>query len=313
MKKIVISILSMFTLGLSAVEAQQDAMYTHYAYNTLAVNPAYAGSRDALTITGLHRSQWVGFDGAPVTQTLTLHSPFMNDKIGLGMSVVNDKIGPMNVTSFYADFAYRIKVSDKGRLSLGLKGGANLVQGNLSSLELEDQNDVTFSQNIQSSFLPNFGFGAYYTNEKFYVGISTPKLLENDFKNNINTSTSQLSKEERHYFLIAGAVFNIKDGGKIKFRPTTFIKVTEAAPIQGDVSGMFIFQDKFEVGAMYRTGDAAGILLGYNFTPQMRFGYAYDFSFTNRTLTYNGGSHEVMLRYDFIYADKGRIRSPRYF
>ena len=134
MKKIVISILSMLTLGLSAIEAQQDAMYTHYAYNTLAVNPGYAGSRDALTITGLHRSQWVGFDGAPVTQTLTLHSPFMNDKIGLGMSVVNDKIGPMNVTSFYADFAYRIKVSDKGRLSLGLKGGANLVQGNLSSL-----------------------------------------------------------------------------------------------------------------------------------------------------------------------------------
>lgn len=307
MKKLIISGIAL--LALSSLTAQQDAMYTHYAFNTLAVNPGYAGSRDALTITGLHRSQWVGFAGAPVTQTLTLHTPLMSDKLGIGMSIVNDRIGPMNVTSFYADFAYKIKVSEKGKLAFGVKGGANLVQGNLSSLNLDQPNDVAFAQNIQSSFLPNFGFGMYYYTTKWYVGVSTPKLLENDF----NSSNIQNAKEERHYFLIAGTVFNLKDGGKVKFKPTTFVKITEAAPIQGDLTGMFIFQDKLEVGAMYRTGDAAGLLLGYNFSPQLRFGYAYDFSFTNRTFTYNGGSHEVMLRYDFVYADKGRIRSPRYF
>jgi type IX secretion system PorP/SprF family membrane protein len=285
MKKIIISGVAL--LALSTLTAQQDAMYTHYAFNTLAVNPGYAGSRDALTITGLHRSQWVGFDGAPVTQTLTLHTPLMSDKLGIGMSIVNDRIGPMNVTSFYADFAYKIKVSEKGKLAFGVKGGANLVQGNLSSLNTDQPNDVAFAQNIQSSFLPNFGFGMYYYTSKWYVGVSTPKLLENDF----NSSNIQNAKEERHYFLIAGTVFNLSE----------------------DLTGMFIFQDKLEIGAMYRSGDAAGLLLGYNFSPQLRFGYAYDFSFTNRTFTYNGGSHEVMLRYDFVYADKGRIRSPRYF
>jgi len=309
MKKIVLIAISVVSIGSSF--AQQDAMFTHYSFNTLAVNPGYAGSRDALTITGLNRSQWVGFDGAPVTQTLTLHTPLLNEKLGLGLSVINDKIGPMNNTAFYADFAYKIKVGAKGKLAFGLKGGINLLQGNLIDVPTVTENDPSFSNNIQSNILPNFGFGMYYSTSKWYVGLSTPKLLENNFAANNGQGTVATAKEKRHYFAIAGAVFDLSK--TLKIRPTTLIKVTEAAPIEADFTALFILQDKIEFGPMFRTGDALGLLLGYNFTPQLRLGYSFDWSYTNKTFTYNQGSHEIMLRYDFIYKDKGKVYSPRYF
>jgi len=309
MKKI-ITIILIVIVGYTS-NAQQDAMFTHYMYNTLAVNPAYAGSRDALTITGLHRSQWVGFDGAPITQTLTAHTPIINENVGLGLSVINDKIGPINTTSLYADFSYRIKINKKSHLAFGLKGGMNMVNNNLTSLNIDDKNDLAFIQNVQSKLLPNFGFGMYYYSDKFYAGVSIPKLLENNFANNTTSGTTNLSSEKRHYFLIAGTVFNINEG--IKFKPTTFIKVTNGAPIEGDVTASFIFNDKFWLGGMFRTGDALGILAGINITNQLGLGYSFDWSYANTTMVYNGGSHEIMLRYDFIYKTDEKIRSPRYF
>ena len=315
MKKILI--LGMALMGGFAANAQQDAMFTHYMFNTLSVNPGYAGSRDALTITGLHRSQWVGFDGAPTTQTLTLHAPVFNDKIGLGLSVLNDNIGPMQTTSIYGDFAYKLPVGAKGKLAFGLKGGLNILQGGLTPLRLDDEaggeQDVAFQNNIQSDILPNFGFGMYYSTTKWYAGISTPKLLENDYTSNTTASGVAGGSEKRHLFFIAGTVFNLNETGSLKLKPTTFVKVTEAAPIEADITAMLIIQDKVEIGLMGRTGDAVGLLLGYNFTDQLRFGYSFDWSFANNTAKYNAGSHEVMLRYDFIMNGKGRIRSPRYF
>ena len=311
MKKIII--IGIALLGGLSTFAQQEAMFTHYMFNTLAINPAYAGSRDALTVTGLHRSQWVGFDGAPTTQTLTLHAPVFNDKIGLGLSVLNDKIGPLNTTAIYADFAYKIKISEKGKLAFGLKGGINLVQGDLNTLELGDANDASFTNNIESDLLPNFGFGLYYSTSKWYVGLSTPKLLENEFKNSTSTATKAVAAEQRHYFLIAGTVFKLTSDGNLKLKPTTFIKLTNGAPLEADLTGMLIIKDKIELGVMFRTGDAAGLLVGYNFTDQLRFGYSFDWSYANTTFKYNNGSHEVMLRYDFIFNDKAKIRSPRYF
>lgn len=311
MKKIIL--IGIAILGGLSTYAQQEAMFTHYMFNTLAINPAYAGSRDALTVTGLHRSQWVGFEGAPTTQTLTLHAPVMNEKIGLGLSVLNDKIGPLNTTAIYGDFAYKIKVSDKGKLAFGLKGGINLVQGDLNNLQLEDNSDDSFTNNIESDLLPNFGFGLYYSTSKWYVGLSTPKLLENKYSNSSTTTSTKVSSEKRHYFLIAGTVFNLNKDGSLKLKPTTFVKVTNGAPLEADLTGMVIIKDKIEIGAMFRTGDAAGLLLGYNFTEQLRFGYSFDWSFANTTGKYNSGSHEVMLRYDFIFKDKAKIRSPRYF
>ena len=309
MKKIIILIFIAFTAYSS--NAQQDAMFTHYMYNTLAVNPAYAGSRDALTITGLHRSQWVGFDGAPTTQTLTLHTPILNQNTGLGLSFINDKIGPTNTTSFYADFSYKIKLTKKANLAFGLKGGLNMMTHNLTDLSLDTQNDPAFINDVQSKLLPNFGFGMYYFTERFYAGVSIPKLLENNFDLNSTSGTTNLASEKRHYFLIAGSVFDLNE--EIKFKPTAFVKLTNGAPIEGDITGSFIFNDKFWLGAMFRTGDAVGILAGINITHQFSLGYSFDWSYANTTFRYNGGSHEIMLRYDFIYKAEEKIRSPRYF
>lgn len=294
----------MFLIG--QLTAQQDAMYTHYSFNTLAVNPAYAGSRDVTTITGLHRSQWVGFEGAPVTQTLTLHSPVFRENIGVGLSIINDNIGPINVFSIYGDLAFRFNVTKQTRISLGVKGGGSLLQGRLSEVNLKSS-DFKFG-NYQSNFLPNFGSGIYVDNRNWYVGISAPKLLENIFENNL---VSSLDGEDRHYYLIGG--FITKLSRTVKFRPTFFLKAAESAPLEGDLTAMFVIQEKLELGAMIRTGDGFGALIGYNFTPQMRAGYSFDWSIVNLTGVHNAGSHEIMLRYDIIPLEKKNIHSPRYF
>lgn len=282
--------------------AQQNPMFTHYMYNTLAVNPAYAGSREALTITGLHRSQWVDFKGAPETQTLTLHTPIFNDHIGLGFSAMNDRIGPINNTSLVFDFAYKLQLTEKSKLALGLSAGANILQANLSSLDLDQQNDPAFQNNVNNGLTPNVGLGAYYSTERFYTGLSTPNLLENK---------SVGIEDQRHYFLIAGALVHL--GKSVDLKPTTLIKYTAGAPLQADVTGSFIFLDKFLVGAMVRTGDAVGALVGFNLNEQLHLGYSYDWSYGLETPQYNQGSHEIVLRYDFIYPSKRQIHTPRYF
>ncbi len=240
MKKIILTLA--IAISTVAVFAQQDAMFTHYMFNTLSVNPAYAGSRDALTITGLHRSQWVGFDGAPRAQTLTLHTPIFNENLGVGVSVVNDRIGPTNMTAFYGDFAYKIKVGDKGKLAFGISGGLNIRQSGLTEVALDESIDQTFSADEESALLPNFGFGMYYSTDRYYVGISAPKLLKNDFKTNATEGGTNLASETRHYFLIAGAVFDINQNLKIK--PTTLVKLTMGSPIQVDLTAILIFRDK---------------------------------------------------------------------
>jgi type IX secretion system PorP/SprF family membrane protein len=306
MKKIITLTLVLIALS-SSIKAQQDAMFTHYMYNTLWLNPAYAGTRDALTITGIHRSQWVGFDGAPIGQTLTMHSPILNGKMGVGLSILNDKIGPTKSTIIALDVDYQIKLDAKSKLSFGLKGLANFYNNNINALKLDNQNDVAFAENTQR-ILPNTGAGVYYFRERFYAGISVPKLFENKFN---TSSLNATSKEQRHYFLILGTVFNLSKD--IKLKPTCFIKATQAAPLQGDVTANFILKDKYILGAMYRTGDGVGMLLGYNITEQFTVGYSFDWSMANTTGKYNNGSHEIMLRYDLISKTKAKIKSPRFF
>ena len=301
-------------LSLTAVGAyaQQDAMYTHYMFNTLAVNPGYAGSRDALTVTGLHRTQWAGFEGAPTTQTITLHSPVLRDELGAGLSIVNDRIGPTSTLSLAVDLAYHFQINDKGhQLALGLKAGGSLVQNDLASLNLDNSGDNAFASTVESEFLPNFGFGAYYYTDRWYVGASTPRLLQNSFKYSDQSTANDPAAEQRHYFAIAGAIFDLNE--TIQLKPTTLLKITEGAPTELDLTGTFVFDNKFWLGAMWRSGDAFGALVGYNFTRQLSAGYSFDFSYVNTTFRYNGGSHELMLRYDFIYKERGKIKSPRYF
>ncbi len=308
MKKI--SLLILAAMAMLPAFAQQDAMFTHYAYNTIAVNSGYAGSRDALTVTLLGRHQWVGFDGAPKTGTLTLHTPLFNEKVGAGLSIISDEIGPTKMTSVYGDFAYKIKFGKKAKLAFGLKAGVNLRSNNLGDINVPDASDPSFT-NIQSDVLPNFGFGLYYSTDRYYIGASIPKLLQNNFTTGVTTGGTNLASEQRHYFLIAGTYINITENVKVK--PTTMLKVTAGVPMELDLTAEFIFFDKFWAGPMYRTGDAAGALIGMNIFEMLSLGYSYDWSFGNKTMVYNTGSHEIMLRYDFIYNDKAKIRSPRYF
>ena len=298
--------------GSLTVNAQQVPMYTHYMYNTLVINPGYAGSRDALSVTALHRSQWVSFAGAPTTQTLTLHTPLTNEHIGLGLAVSNDKIGPTNNTSLVADFAYRIQLSEKSKLAFGLSAGMNIFQANLNTLQLDDQNDAVFLNNINNRVTPNFGFGLYYSRERFYAGVSTPGLLQNSYSEVTQPNGNTLiAKELRHYFIIAGSMIKISEN--LDFKPTMLVKVVPAAPVEGDFTASFVIMNRLLLGAMWRTGDALGALVGFDITEQFHAGYSYDWSYGLRTFKYNGGSHEIVLRYDFLFIGKKQIHSPRYF
>lgn len=292
--------------------AQQSPMFTHYMYNTLVVNPAYAGSRDALTITALGRTQWVDFTGAPTTQSISMHTPLKNQPIGIGFAMLNDKIGPVNNTSIIGDIAYKFKLSEKDKLSIGMSIGINVLQAQLNTLQLDQEVDPSFQYNVKNRITPNYGVGIYYARERFYAGISSPNLIENKlFTNNATTGTILASKEQRHYFFIAGAVMQITDN--IAFKPTTLIKATAGAPVQVDLTAAFILRQKLTLGAMIRSQDALGVLVGFDLIQNLHLGYAYDWSYGLRTFTYNQGSHELMLRYDFLTSTHKQIHSPRYF
>lgn len=290
-----------------SARAQQDPMFTQYMFNTLSVNPAYAGSADRLSAVALHRSQWVNFQGAPTTQTITVHSPLKRENISLGGSIVNDAHGPVKQTGFYLDASYRIFLGTK-RLSFGLKAGTNLFTANLLDLNPFIEDDNTFNANISSKMLPNFGFGMMYYSKRFYVGASVPKLLSNklidgdlpDFINN---------QERQHAFLIAGAVFDISY--YTKFKPTILVKAVSGAPIGAEVTGQFLFYDKLWAGLMYRWQDAAGVLLQYEINNRFKIGYAFDYTLSD-IRRYSDGTHEIMLGFDLIKGFPGDI-SPRYF
>lgn len=288
--------------------SQQDPMYTQYMFNTLAINPAYAGSRELLSATLLHRSQWVGFEGAPVTQTLTAHTPLKNNKLALGFSITNDKIGPIHEPGFYADVAYRLNF-EKSKLSFGIKGGVSLFQADYNSLELINSSDQLFSSDIAGVLLPNVGFGIYYYSDKYYLGFSTPRMLKNEMKNDLTVNTQQTPTQELHYFLTGGYVFNINED--LKFLPSILMKTTVTSPISTDINANFLIFDQFMFGAMYRIGDSFGTILQYQFNDQFKAGYAFDLT-TSELGSYNSGTHEIMVSYDFGY-NKIKVKSPRYF
>lgn len=304
-------LIALIVLGVNQIHAQQQAAYTHYMYNTLVINPAYAGSRDALTFTALGRFQWVGFKGAPTTQTFTVHTPVAKKNIGLGLSFVNDKIGPTNNTAVNVDFAYRLKLSEKARLCFGVNGGFNSFSAQVNNLTLSDPTDVAFLENRRGKMLPSLGTGIYFQMPNFYVGASVPSILENNLFATGNSNAVDISKERRHYYFIAGAVFTISPS--VKFKPTLLGKLVQNAPFQMDVTGTFMLKDVVDLGIMYRTGDGVGALVGVHISKQLLFGYSFDWSTGVRTGKFNGGSHEIMLRYDLLFNNDGKIKSPRYF
>lgn len=285
--------------------SQQLPQFTQYMYNTISINPAYAGSRDAFSIIGLHRSQWADFEGAPTTQTLSINSPLSNNKIGLGLSIINDNAGYENYTYAYGDFAYRIDLSADVSLRMGLKAGASYY--NLEEelfTEPEVMNDPFFQDRL-NRWTPNFGLGFYLSSQNWYIGASAPKLINN----NNNEFNEYLALEQVHYYLTGGYVFDLSDN--VKLRPTTLIKMTKGAPLSVDLTATAIFNEKFYLGGSYRIDDAVGAFLDVQVFNGFRAGYAYEYPISD-IRPYTSGSHEILLIYE-IRLKNTRYKSPRFF
>jgi type IX secretion system PorP/SprF family membrane protein len=291
--------------------AQQDAQYTQYMYNTILVNPAYAGSREAMSIFALHRTQWVGLDGAPVTNNFSIHTPINGSNVGLGLSVVNDRIGPSDENNIAVDFSYSINTSERYKLSFGLKASANLLNVDFTKLHIYNPGDPRFQNNIDNKFSPNIGAGIYLHSDNTYFGLSAPYLLEtNHFDETAdNSASSFMAREKIHYYFIAGHVFDLN--ANVQFKPSILTKMVQGAPLQVDISGNFLINEKFTAGLAYRWDAAFSALVGFQVSDSWFVGYAYDMD-TTKLAHYNSGSHELFLRYE-LFNKNDRIISPRFF
>lgn len=300
-----------FTIAIMLVTvvsfAQQDAQYTQYMYNPININPAYAGSRGALSLFGLYRTQWVGLDGAPKTSAFSANSPINNSNLGIGVSLVNDKIGPTNVNNLSVDLSYTIQTSADYKLSFGIKGTGNLFNLDINKLNPEIQGDPQF-QNFNSKFTPNVGAGIYWHSDRAYIGLSVPNFIQT---NRYNDNDIAIYKDKINYYLMAGYVFNLDHYQYVKFKPALLTKMVEGAPLQVDVSANFMFADKFVVGVAYRWSAALSAMVGFQITDGLHIGYGYDRE-TTRLNNYNSGSHEIFLRYEFL-KNNSKMTTPRFF
>lgn len=305
MKKVII-ILGIILFAFTA-KAQQDPQYTHYMYNMNIVNPAYAGSLNSVQVNFLARTQWVGIDGAPETLTFGIHAP-VGKNLGLGFSVIADKIGPVKEQNVYGDISYTLDLNNDSKLAFGIKLGATFFDLCVPCLRTVIPNDVAFYSNNQNSVLPNFGVGAFYYTDSFYLGFSSPNLLQSlHFRKNGGQIVE--ASEVSHMFLTSGYVFPISRD--IKLKPSVMVKATNGAPLSVDFSGNLLFNNKFEAGLSYRLSESVSALVNFRASTNLRIGYAYDHTLTDLG-QFNSGSHEIMVLYNFDF-NRTRIRSPRFF
>jgi len=311
MKKIVI--LVMLACSLGTVSAQHQAMFTQYMFNATAINPATVGSHETLSLTVLAREQWVGIEGAPSTQTLALHAPMNQDKIAAGVLVMRDRIGVSSQTAMFLSGAYRILFA-KSTLSMGIQLGFSQYNADLSLLDPNNPDlDASIRTDNRSSFLPNVGTGLYYYSDRFYLGVSAPLLLnnfvDNDFGDIQTEAVNNRPDLERHYFAMAGYVFDLSPS--LKFRPSTLMKMVEGAPVEFDFNANFLFDDVLWLGVSYRSFDSVSGLIEIQASDAFRIGYAYDFTVSDLG-QFTSGSHELMINYRFSFR-KDRVITPRYF
>ncbi|MEQ8903722.1 type IX secretion system membrane protein PorP/SprF [Ekhidna sp.] len=304
MNKVWCFILLIFGLSVS-IHAQQQVMFTQYMFNGLVLNPAYAGSHESISLTALNRIQWVGIDGAPNTQTFSVHSPVPGKNIGLGAFFVRDNIGVTTQNNFFLSYAYRMQMS-RGILSFGLQGGFSDTNVSYDDLGIGDSN----LSGAESTFKPNFGAGIYYLTDRFYAGASVPYIMRNSSDDEGNSLQSDISTEQiQHYYITSGAVFDLSP--LIKLKPSFLIKAVSGAPVEFDLNANVLFDDKLWLGVSYRSFDSIDLLLELQLNTQLRLGYAYDIT-TSDLRKVNSGSHEIMLNYRFVFA-KSKIVTPRYF
>ena len=285
--------------------AQQDAQYTQYMYNPININPAYAGSRGVMSVFGLHRTQWVGLDGAPTTNTFSFNTPINNSNLGVGFSLVNDRIGPTSDNTISADISYTIPMNEVYKLSFGVKASGNIFNLDTEKLTPAQANDPNL-QNFNNEFSPNFGAGVYLHSDKLYLGLSVPNFLQDSKYNDNEVAVFQ---ERMNFYFIGGYVFDVSPS--IKFKPAVLTKMVAGSPLQVDASANFLFFDKFMLGGAYRWDAAVSALAGFQVTDGLFIGYSYDME-TTQLRRYNSGSHEVFLRFE-LFNKVSKMVSPRFF
>lgn len=308
MKNKIKFILFFLSITLS-MNAQQDPQFTQYMYNMSVINPAYTtGDVGTLNMGLIHRNQWVGVTGAPNTTSLFFHTPIDN-KIEVGFSITNDNIGDViKENNIYGDFAYKLDLEEHGNLSFGLKAGVTFFDVDFNGFNLEDPSDFGFAfQNNHQTFF-NIGAGVYYNTDNYYVGLSVPNLLKSKHLDESNGSYQGV--EEIHLFLTGGYVFDINE--QFRLKPAFMAKAVKGAPISLDVTANVLYNDRIEFGIGYRFGDAISGLVNFRVTPELRVGYAYDYTTSNLS-TYSSGSHEILILYDLDIFKRGYDKSPRFF
>jgi type IX secretion system PorP/SprF family membrane protein len=297
-----IVVISLLSLELSA---QQDPQYTHYMYNTMSVNSAYAGQRDVLSATALYRTQWVGIDGAPKTISFGIHSPLRDERLGLGLNIVSDQLGPAKETVLDANFSYTVPVNRINNLDLsfGIKGGFHFLDTDWSKGIFKNP-DVVFNENV-NLISPLVGAGLYLHSDTWYLGFSVPNFLTTKHYDDFEES---IAMERLHYFLIGGYVFDI--GVNTKLKPAFLVKAVSGSPLIADISLNALFNDKFTLGMSWRWDDSVSGLAGFQLSDDLFIGYSYDLSTTGLN-NYNSGTHEIMLRFELEIVRC--LCSPRFF
>ena len=311
MRNSIIKFLFIVSIALLSLEgnAQQDPHFTQYMYNMGVINPAYALDEEGLLRTGaIYRNQWVGMEGGPETATVFAQTALAR-RVEVGVNIMHDQIGDIVKESHLsANFAYVFPVSETAKLSLGLKGGVNFFDADLAGLSTPEAGNDPAMQNINETF-PNFGVGAYWFGENYYVGLSAPNLLTSKHIENAD-GRAGLGEENIHYFLTGGYVFDLNDD--VKLKPAFMLRGVQDAPLSVDITANALFYERFEAGVAYRVGDAVSGLVNFRVTPDLRIGYAYDYTTSNLS-DYNDGTHEIMILFDLDVLSRGYDKSPRFF
>jgi type IX secretion system PorP/SprF family membrane protein len=304
MKKLII-ILAL--ISGSAAMAQQDALFSQYMFNKLIMNAGYTGSREVMSADLTDRYQWVGFEGAPKTLTLSVHTPLRNERIGVGFYLYRDELGPTVDQGFMASYAYRISLP-KGKLSFGIQAGIKYYNIDWAKIQTENP-DYMFQGTQENKITPDANFGIYYYTNRMYAGLSSKQLLQNEYGVVKVDGKTAYSKLVMHFYGMAGIIVPISDN--VLFRPSTLIKYVKNAPLQADLSASFLINKLFWVGMTYRTANALVFMTEFNVGKNLRIGYSYDV-YLNQLVHYNQGSHEIRLGFDFDIF-KNRMLTPRYF